>query len=989
MIFDELKDDLSEIQKAAFVVHVSEELYKVTIREKRSPAQPVSPTGDKSAAEQARTSEKGDAARAASRLTEQIIVGYPRLDSPSPLFHWQKDGCGLDQIPVLEVRSKHLACYPEYDLYSFDVCWPEIVYPYERKHVREPLKVSFLYQKQPSAEGCRVVLLDGTSAPIHALNRTELRLNDETVSEYLRFFCESVCGGDGPFLLRSREELEGGRKRGEDPAIGRFVREFENWEGHLFEKRDLSILSADQEELEIPPGVGEPVPVPVKASAEEQKHWRFEKVLVQYGSKLFAANFQVHANGWVVMKDDEPIPGTARLSYRTVEIGKERPIIAMAERAPRRVIPRLSDLWTRTQLEELSDNSNNASNYCEVEQYWKQYGVLCLRGLYFSDHLDLTRLLKTLIDRQGKRPEVPHNHMLDIANDGNEEQGANREARPLLPAVNAVLVDDCLLGGALLADGIECGGSFEVTFTDVAGRLGCQRIQCGQAFRLQNVTILNRNQRLSSEEARVHPEWLHAGLDCARCRIGENIDLELVSIAGGVDFSNARLKEGIHFTTPERGFTDADRPNQIGSITLDGMQVAKGFLIEGTDVRGDLSARGATIQQYCVIDSSTIRGSVSFVSATIGGVFQMQHSSRRTRIHQDLELSGLTARSDVDLSGLELRGTLKCYTGTLGRFFLNHYVALPVNKQGRPIDVRLRLILPTEIGGLEASSLKITGRVSLAGIRVERKAATKQGGDLRLENCCVSEDVGFFWRADMFKRYLENTDIPESRLLEYEQDGYNQYKNYRRTVSDWMDEAVIPSLRADIRGNVLFTNLSATGVDLSNLTVAGEINLRGADIKVDVVTGGSRPDIHSAKLFSQVWTRCGQLNMDSIHCRGKGLFSALAIKRNESADPGDWRDGSFSAQNSRFELSLDFYDEDAGDVRLRRLANIDHCLNLTDCKTHHLRLAGRSFDRTAYAEWFFGDVPEDKKKRDEWAQERVRSWVAPAPWIILSGGNSM
>ena len=116
--------------------------------------------------------------------------------------------------------------------------------------------------------------LNGTSPPIHEVNaKAPIKVNDQNVLEYLRFFCFFVRGEEGPFYVSETME---------DPNI----------------PKDMDDTTRSVIEGTVRPCTFE--------GMNEQGHYLCEAV-VFYSNALFIANFSVQPSGMIEMLDDEPI----------------------------------------------------------------------------------------------------------------------------------------------------------------------------------------------------------------------------------------------------------------------------------------------------------------------------------------------------------------------------------------------------------------------------------------------------------------------------------------------------------------------------------------------------------------------------------------------------------------------------------------------------------------------------------------------------------
>ena len=116
--------------------------------------------------------------------------------------------------------------------------------------------------------------LNGTSPPIHEVNgKAPVKINENNVLDYLRFFCFFVRGEEGPFLIA--EDVDG-------PYVP------SNVDDKTRKVIENTVRPASYE------------------GRNEQGHYLCDAV-VFYSNALFIANFAVHDTGMIEMLDDEPI----------------------------------------------------------------------------------------------------------------------------------------------------------------------------------------------------------------------------------------------------------------------------------------------------------------------------------------------------------------------------------------------------------------------------------------------------------------------------------------------------------------------------------------------------------------------------------------------------------------------------------------------------------------------------------------------------------
>lgn len=118
--------------------------------------------------------------------------------------------------------------------------------------------------------------LNGTSPPIHEVNsKAPVKINQDNVLEYLKFFCFFVRGDEGPFYIS--EDMNDANM-----------------------PKDMDATTRSVIEGTIRPSSFE--------GMSEQGHFLCDAV-VFYSNALFIANFSIQKNGMIEMLRDEPIAG--------------------------------------------------------------------------------------------------------------------------------------------------------------------------------------------------------------------------------------------------------------------------------------------------------------------------------------------------------------------------------------------------------------------------------------------------------------------------------------------------------------------------------------------------------------------------------------------------------------------------------------------------------------------------------------------------------
>ena len=126
--------------------------------------------------------------------------------------------------------------------------------------------------------------LNGTSPPIHEVNaKAPIKVTQENVLDYLRFFCFFVRGEEGPFYVAETME---------DPNM----------------PKEMDDTTRSVIEGTIRPASFEGV--------NDQGHFLCDAV-VFYSNALFIANFAVQPTGMIEMLDDEPIAADLPVKVET------------------------------------------------------------------------------------------------------------------------------------------------------------------------------------------------------------------------------------------------------------------------------------------------------------------------------------------------------------------------------------------------------------------------------------------------------------------------------------------------------------------------------------------------------------------------------------------------------------------------------------------------------------------------------------------------
>ncbi|MGH1378612.1 MAG: hypothetical protein ACRBB3_07295 [Alphaproteobacteria bacterium] len=118
--------------------------------------------------------------------------------------------------------------------------------------------------------------LNGTSPPIHEVNsKAPIKINEDNVLDYLRFFCFFVRGDEGPFYV----------------------------------SEDMSDANLPQDMDATTQSVIEGTIRPASYEGMNDQGYFLCDAVVFYSNALFIANFSVQPSGMIEMLNDEPIAG--------------------------------------------------------------------------------------------------------------------------------------------------------------------------------------------------------------------------------------------------------------------------------------------------------------------------------------------------------------------------------------------------------------------------------------------------------------------------------------------------------------------------------------------------------------------------------------------------------------------------------------------------------------------------------------------------------
>ena len=184
----------------------------------------------------------------------------------------------LELPETATLKEKNLIFYPGYTLVQARI----------ESSDSKPEEKYFIWK--PGDVDC--IQLDGSSIPIHDANeRACLKLNQDTVKDYIRFFCDFVCGEAGPFTI-----IEG-------LGSPRFERKYQTY----IDQAKFNIEGQDElvEGKGVPNDKKEEIIARISPMEIREIDGEFKvDVCVWYDTILFKAEFTVATDGWAEMADD-------------------------------------------------------------------------------------------------------------------------------------------------------------------------------------------------------------------------------------------------------------------------------------------------------------------------------------------------------------------------------------------------------------------------------------------------------------------------------------------------------------------------------------------------------------------------------------------------------------------------------------------------------------------------------------------------------------
>lgn len=308
-------------------------------------------------------------------------------------------------------------------------------------------------------------------------------------------------------------------------------------------------------------------------------------------------------------------------------------------------------------------------------------------------------------------------------------------------------------------------------------------------------------------------------------RIGE-VDLSVASVGGALNLTEAQLGE--EGQDGPALFLDGA---SLQSVRLDWAAVRGGALLEGLHVQGDVMAENATFD-------------------ALGGIAL---AATHLRVDRNFIAPGLSARGDLALADMKIRGLLALpeltVTGTTT--LIGSEIGELVLRGGRlvaPAGRALRADRITVDRAIFAEGVHVVGQMRMADVRV--------GGALDLSEAVIRHDAGHGFVADrMTAAVLSLSGVQVSGGISL-------------AAAHIAGQLLLSGARIEAEGEALFAELIRLehGLRADGMRAEGDVNLWRADIR-------GICDLHGAKVLGGVLWLAGahiaELTMSGVRVEGR------------------------------------------------------------------------------------------------------------------------
>lgn len=812
------------------------------------------------------------------RILKRVIDGYryPALKEPfvwvGGKTAWPGELPSNQQLHVREIlrREPSLSFYPGWSLYALDLDVARDLGKHAQKRY-EWLRICFLLRDEDGAgDEASAVLLDGRGPTIHEFNkRIGLELTPDTALEYLDFFTASVYGDLGPFLiLKKAEDLVDVSAR--NPAAETFLQQFGAKSSEIFEKTEDRQAEPRRSE-----GSGKTIaearetirpPYQVTLRQEDQPESGKQTLAVtgvslQYGGNLFDSSLaivrdQVYPGNVIMLGDNTVASDIPIVSYEVVR----QPLLSIPCLARRRrnfgYKTMLPHAFTSAGVEafarshvfvpgDLDLRGRTFKNAVKLDN-WMIEGSLLLDRATFEDDLILQHC--SILGGFSARRMVCQGRFRVLSTDvlGNSSRRDAPKGMVLRAAVlsRPVRLKRVRVAGELVLREAECKSKLEIfglttrpstryhneeVVSGDVDALGCKVHRSFLMKPARQRSLAGETEALNDLQGRFNADHCEVGdeLEVVGCQISAALTLTFAQVSGKLTLSGVVCKQNIDLSAATFSRGVSIEKTMAGEVTLRGSD-ARWLTCDQVEVRGSLDLASMTCTQPVVISSCAISGS--------------------------LQLSGISADSEVRVSATDVRQNIEVFSGEIGSLQITPGLSV-VN--GRSTWKLARF------NGLLAQHLNVHGDLSCWGAECV--------GDFELEACTIDARCNF-WR-DIWPRILGRggSDIAEPNALR---------------------------VCTSIKGKLDLQGLSATSVDLTNLKVAGKILLNHARIRNQIRAAG-------AVEGTSMRTICGGLDLEDARCEGNADLSGIYVCERGAAAKQIY-EAPFSQNNGKVALPLAF-----------------------------------------------------------------------------------
>lgn len=832
-----------------------------------------------------------------------------------------------------------------------------------------------LYRK--SDGGLDLRPLDGRSAVLHDANGVpgELDLGDlEKQTDYLRFFCWAVDGGESAFLLPSSPwelplQLDADHK-----AIEQVVPE--GW------RKEMQAVAGIR-------AVQDAEAATHKYARDGEGHDRGRLAAhVAYGTALFKGWFKLEKNGEVSMVDDQPL--VANLPMRIERFGHGR-VTIIGPRLPKEV---LDPYGADRDAFKTAAPATNSGPALIAELADPERGPLVVRepvridlatmSEWSSRELPISnvRFEKTVrlcslatgcrlkfincVFEQGIDARLAtldgevHLERCDLGHISTERSAALdcTEAE----VTHSLVCVDCHLGGGLAGHNLMVGSDLRVRGCHVGGELRNGGSD-DRRMRHWNARDQARNRDRAASTQASSAEVVLSGAE-----VGGS--LELCFHGGGqADIALVCLGGLVAEGCVVRGDLSLEGSVWLGGLALNGCRIDGDLVMsQAWGGRGDWRS-GLVGKEHLALCNAEVNGNVIIGSCDIGANIDLNGLRAQgvmdlcgTRCDNDLILSfarikgwmrsfryhgdELGGRSPLSIGGelvlsaahigyVELRGlTVKrnvtVRTGQFGRFILG---PSPMPRKDKVLGIERG-----SVGGLLMRGVMVDEVVDLTAIRVKssregvvnEQNRRDEEGQMAISYCRIGADLLLF-----------QPDLAQVILRRWDPDSPSGAWIWDERVVDGTTQKLQPGiLRMEIESDL---DLQASNVggklDLRNATVGGSIWMNDMSVTLDVHMGheGSPPYGHPTLWAEGLRTTCRMIDLEKIECRGDVFMTGL-----EATGPA--KDGSIvKAREAMVRGELLLMEKQTGDSVAKAL--IHGRVDLAAARINHLIIGRDNFPR--------------------------------------------